>query len=132
MQRVPSDVVKVIFHFLGSDAEFEADIPKIHRVFFNMSKNIEGLDSLMKQFVFDESKPFPCSNTVSRAIDRLQKSNLLHCMNPRLDKFKVSTNLSLETEIKDLFTRDELETLKKGAAYFKSQFSIHNSKKTIH
>ncbi|MFZ5341077.1 MAG: hypothetical protein ACOZBL_00435, partial [Patescibacteria group bacterium] len=117
MERVPSDIVKGIFHFLGKDAEFEADIPKIHTVFFNMTKNIDGISELMSQFIFDESKPYPYSNTVSLAIDRLQKSNLLHCMNPRLDRFKISKKLS-EDGTENLFEQKEINILIKGANYF--------------
>ncbi len=122
MERVPTDVIKGIFHFLGKEYEFEADIQKIHEVFFEMYKDIDGVKELMKDFVFDESQSFPYSQKISLSLDRLQKSNLLHCLNPKLDKFKVSESLALEKSIKDLFNEEELSFLKKGAEYFSSTF----------
>jgi hypothetical protein len=121
MHRVPSDVIKGIFHFIGDD-EFDADIPKIHSVFYNMGNEVNGIKILMNQFIFDVSKPFPYSKTISIALDRLQKSNLLHCLNPRLDKFKVSDKLASEKSIETLFDPKEVEVLRSGAHYFISKF----------
>jgi hypothetical protein len=123
MHRVPSDVVKGVFHFLGN-VEFEADIPKIHSVFFLMNKEVAGIQKLMDQFIFDESKPFPYSKTISIALDRLQKSNLLHCLNPRLDRFQISERLASEKLIEELFDVEEIKALESGADYFKSNFKI--------
>ena len=88
-----------------------------------MGNEVDGIGKLMDQFVFDESKSFPYSKTISIALDRLQKSNLLHCLNPKLDRFKVSDKLAMEKSIETLFNSEELKSLKQGAEYFKSKFN---------
>ena len=125
-KKVPSDVIKATFHFLGSEERFPADIPKIHTVFFKISQKDEFRE-LFKNFIFDTSKAFPYSFTIRLALDRLQKSNLLSCINPSLDEFEVSKNLGSEesdSDIKKLFSDDEISLLQKVAEEFKKEISL--------
>lgn len=123
MRRVPSDVVKCVFHFLGS-SKFEADVSKIHKVFFKMFTEIDELYLLTQDIIFEDSNPFPYSETISYALDRLQKSNLLHCGNPRLDQFEISHKLAEQSSVEELFEEQELRAIKQGADFFKSAFKI--------
>mgnify|MGYP001560210954 CR=1 FL=1 len=119
-ERVPSDVVKAIFHFLGEEAHFRfpANIPKIHSAFYELSQE-RDLSTLFEEFVFDTSKIFPYCETVSYALNRLQKSNLLACINPSLNEFEISKALSgWNIEKTELFNENEISLLKKAANKF--------------
>ena len=119
-ERVPSDVIKAIFHFLGEESHFRfpANIPKIHSTFYELSQG-KDLSTLFEDFVFDTSKIFPYCETVSYALDRLQKSNLLACINPSLNEFEISKALSgWNIEITELFNENEIDLLKKAANKF--------------
>lgn len=118
--RVPSDVAKAIFHFLGEEAHFRfpANIPKIHSAFYELSQESD-LSTLFEDFVFDTSKIFPYCETVSYALNRLQKSNLLACINPGLNEFEISNALSnWDVEKTELFNKNEIDLLKKAAKRF--------------
>lgn len=115
-RRVPSDAVKAIFHFIGN-RRFPADSPNIHRAFYRMAQQ-PALALILNDFVFDQSRAYPYSSTVAFALDRLQKSNLLECINPGLDMFQVSEMLATETKIEELFTDAERGALREGAAFF--------------
>ena len=74
---------------------------------------------MFEDFVFDTSKIFPYCETVSYALDRLQKSNLLACINPSLNEFEISKALSgWNIEITELFNENEIDLLKKAANKF--------------
>jgi len=115
--RVPSDTVKAVFHYLGEKNRFPADIPKIHQFFYKISL-IKEYRSLFSGFTFDPAKSYPHSTTISFALDRLQKSKLLSCINPSLDQFEVTTNLALDTETEDSFNEKERQKLQRCAKLF--------------
>lgn len=116
-ERIPSDVIKAIFHFIGERERFPANIPKIHKAFYELSQDSE-LSNLFKDFIFDTSRIYPHSELVESALDRLQKVNLLACINPGLDEFEISKRLALQKDIESLFSSEEQEKLKKGAKKF--------------
>lgn len=117
---VPSDVIKAVFHYLGKSYRFPANVPKIHEAFYALSQE-SALSKLFEEYVFDTSKMYPYSLTVSDALDRLQKSSLLACINPGLDNFEVSETLAnWPVEDTGLFESSELELIKKAADKFKS------------
>ena len=123
MARVPSDVVKCLFHFLGPE-KFDADIPKIHQVFFEILNQPSTIPSIKEDIIFEDSKPYQYSETITFALDRLQKSNLLHCNNPRLDQFEISEKLSELRSIEKLFDESEIDIIKRGAEQFKRAFNL--------
>lgn len=116
--RVPSDVIKAILHYMGAHKRFPANVPKIHNAFYELSQEKEFL-GLFADFVYDTSGMFPYSPTIRYALDRLQKSNLLACINPGLDEFEISESLSKwELDASGLFNDDETKLLKKVAEKF--------------
>lgn len=125
--RVPSDVVKAIFHFLGPHFRFPADVPIIHEVFYKLAEKTEFFE-IFKDFIFDTSKMYPYCTTIRYALDRLQKSDLLACINPGLDEFEISENLaSLSLEKSALFDEEEIKTLKDAAQEFKTLMAYSNA-----
>ena len=115
-ERVPSDVVKAVFHYLGAGERFPAKIPKIHEAFFRLCQR-EEFSGLCSEFVFDTSKIFPYSPTIRYALDRLQKADLLACRNPALDEYEVSKALAnAEADVVELFPSERERTLLKEAA----------------
>jgi hypothetical protein len=122
--RVPSDVVKGVFHFLGKKTEFVADVPKIHSTFFEIKESVPEVRDMMRKFVFENSRNYQYSETVTIALDRLQKSNLLHCSNPRLDNFEVADALVEDPNIEGLFNDEEINALRAGAAFFRDAFGL--------
>ena len=126
-ERVPSDVIKAIFHFLGEESHFRfpANIPRIHSAFYELSQE-RDLSTLFEDFVFDTSKIFPYCETVSYALDRLQKSSLLACINPSLNEFEISNALSRwNIEKTELFNENEKDLLKKAAKKFEDLIEEH-------
>lgn len=115
--RVPSDVVKAVFHYLGEEERFPADIPKIHSFFYKLSKR-KGYRTLLSDFVFDPTKSFPYSLTVTFALERLQKSKLLSCINPGLDQFMVTKKLASKSDVDTLFDPNERKRLQDCAKLF--------------
>ncbi len=120
--KVTSDVIKALFHYIGhgDDKRFPADVPKIQKTFYNLSIT-PSISEVFKGFIFDKSKSYPRSKTVSFALDRLQLSDLLACRNPELDQFEISKSLAEDTKIEGLFTSKENKLLKKGAEMFFEQ-----------
>lgn len=119
-ERVPSDVIRAIFHFLDEEPHFRfpANIPKIHSAFYELSEE-RDLSTLFEDFVFDTSKIFPYCETVDYTLDILQKSNLLACINPGLDEFEISNALSQwNIEETELFNEKDIDLLKKAAKKF--------------
>jgi hypothetical protein len=121
-ERVPSDVVKAVFHYLGENTRFSANVPKIHETFFNISQNSD-FKGLCRDFVFDTSMVFPYCATIGYALDRLQKADLLACRNPGLDEYEVSKSLADEKEVEELFDDNERDLLKRAADMFQTQIS---------
>ena len=120
-QRVPSDVVKGVFYYLGSGTRFSANIPRIHRSFHSICEK-EDFKSICRDFVFDTSKVFPFSPTIGYALDRLQKADLLACRNPGLDEYEVTEALGKQRdEIELLFNESERALLLKAATIFQSE-----------
>lgn len=122
-ERVPSDVVKAIFHFLNPHFRFPADVPKIHEAFYKLAEE-EEFSKIFKDFIFDTSKMYPYCVTIRYALDRLQKSDLLACINPGLDEFEISEKLvALDLEKFGLFDGQEIEILKSAAQKFKGMIA---------
>jgi hypothetical protein len=122
-KRVPSDVIKAIFHYLGSKQRFPADVPKIHEIFYRICQESE-FSPLCSDFIFDTSRSFPYSATIRYALDRLQKANLLACINPGLDEFEVSEELGRtnpDSDIERLFNEKEKRLLRKASGIFGKQ-----------
>lgn len=119
-QRVPSDFVKAVFHYLGAGKRFSADVPKIHESFFHICQS-KDFEALCSDFVFDTSKVFPYCPTIGYALDRLQKADLLACRNPGLDEYEVSKRLGEEKDIEQLFNNGEQLLLKQASAMFQKQ-----------
>ena len=120
-ERVTSDVIKAVFHYVSEQTHFRfpANVPKIHSAFYKLSQK-KDLSALFENFVFDNSKMFPYCETISYALDRLQKANLLLCINPSLDEFEISDALSKwNIEETTLFNEQEIELLKHTAKEFK-------------
>src|SRR3989337_2903343 len=110
-QRVPSDVVKAVFYYLGAGVRFSANIPKIHQSFYTICKD-DNFKSICGDFVFDTSKVFAFSPTIGYALDRLQKADLLACRNPGLDEYEVTDELGKQREeIESLFDEKERKLL---------------------
>lgn len=125
--RVPSDVVKTVFHFLGEGKDtlfrFPADVPRIHEAFFQISKQ-EKFKRLFRDFIFDTSQSFPYCPTIRFALDRLQKANLLSCINPSLDMYEISQVLAkLDMKQASLFEEEELIKLREAAEEFEKFMS---------
>ena len=120
MTRVPSDVVKGVFHYLGKSYRFPADLPKINRVFNELSKKME-YSKLLEEFVFDETRSYPYCETISFALDRLQLSSLLACINPSLDQYEISEKLASDKKIEGLFSTNERTLLEDIASSFQKQ-----------
>ena len=117
-QRVPSDVVKAVFYYLGQGMRFSANIPKIHQGFYTICGDA-NFKSICSDFVFDTSKVFPFSPTIGYALDRLQKADLLACRNPGLDEYEVTEELGRQhEEIESLFDEKERILLEEGAKIF--------------
>ena len=120
-QRVPSDVVKAVFHYLGPGERFPANIPKIHKGFYAICTN-DDFKGLCSDFVFDTSRIFPFCSTIGYALDRLQKADLLACRNPGLNEYEVTKELSEQKdEIESLFSDKERNLLKAAAEVFKKE-----------
>jgi hypothetical protein len=120
-KRVPSDVVKAIFHYLGAGARFSANIPKIHESFYSICR-MQDFEVLCREFIFDTSRVFPYCPTIGYALDRLQKADLLSCRNPGLDEYEVSDVLAgKEAGIEALFSEGEQFLLEKAARVFKEK-----------
>lgn len=123
--RVPSDIVKAIFHYLGahdgsSHCRFPANVSRIHEIFYELSENGK-FKILFEDFIFDTSRMFPYSLTIRYALDRLQKSNLLECINPGLDEFAISKALAnWDLEETKLFNSEEIDLLKEVAKEFEN------------
>lgn len=121
--RVPSDVIKAIFHFLGVQEEhfrFPAKVPQVHFAFYELAQESD-ISILFDDFIFDTSKMFPYCETVNYALDRLQKANLLECINPGLDEYQISEKLSdWGIEETKLFDSNEIVLIKKAAEEFKN------------
>lgn len=118
--RVPSDTIKAIFRYLGRK-RFSADIPRIHRAFYSLSRKSK-FSNLFRDFIFDDSRSLPYSPTVRYALDRLQKSNLLSCINPGLDDFEVSEILiDWDIEESELFSAVEIKLLEEAAIEFREE-----------
>lgn len=120
--RVPSDTVKAIFHYLGEypsgTIRFPANVSRLHEVFYDLSQNGK-FERLFEDFIFDTSRMFPYSLTIRYALDRLQKSNLLECINPGLDEFAISEALvNWDLEKTKLFDSKEIVLLKEAAKEF--------------
>src|SRR3989338_385372 len=114
-QRVPSDIVKAVFHYLGK-CEFSANMPKIHKAFYEIYKRSE-FSKLFNDMVFDTSKVFLYSPTIRYALDRLQKSDLLLC-NMLSDSYEVPDVLAKSPDIKELFSEAERNLLQKSSQIF--------------
>lgn len=112
--RVPSDVIKFILCYLGSGTRFTADMLKIHSAFYALSQDA-SLAVLFKEFVFDESRVYPYTQTVRYAFDRLQKSDLLVMIG--LEQFEVSKTLA-KVNPRLLFNKDEIVLLKRASEKF--------------
>jgi len=118
--KVLSDYVKATFHYLGR-TRFPADVPRIHKAFHAISQKPE-FSLLFGNFVFDTSKAYPHCPTIRYALDRLQKANLLSCINPGLDEFEVSKALAdQKQDIDVLFSEQERQALKGVAEEFKKE-----------
>lgn len=117
--RVPSDTVKAVFHYIGKGKRFSANIPKIHESFYDICQK-EEFKPICGDFVFDTSRTYPYSETIRYALDRLQKADLLACINPSLDEYEVTESLADdEPIIKELFSNEkDIELLQKAAKKF--------------
>ena len=120
--RVPSDVVEATLHYVEKK-RFPADVPKIHKVFHIISKDTE-ISDLFSDFTFDTTKSYPHCQTIRFALDRLQKSNLLACINPRLDEFEITDKLGkANRDVEELFDEPEKQLLKKAAGLFEKEIA---------
>lgn len=120
--RVPSDVVEATLHYVEKK-RFPADVPKIHKVFHLISQDPE-VSLLFSDFTFDTKKSYPYCQTIRYALDRLQKSNLLACINPGLDEFEITDKLgksNLDVEV--LFDELEIPLLKRAAEMFEKEIA---------
>src|SRR3989338_5396477 len=118
--RVPSDIVKAIFHYLGAGATFSSDTNKINEAFYKISQS-DNLSNLFNDFVFDTSKVFPYCPTIRFALDRLQKSDLLLLRNLDLNKYEVPKALANESDIEKLFPdKAERMLLRKASREFRN------------
>ncbi len=125
--RVPSDVIKAIFHYLGesdNSFRFSAKASDLHNLFYQLAEE-EKLATLFSDFIFDTSKMYPYCETISYALDRLQKANFLESINPRLNEFQISITLSnWKIEETELFDEREIGLLKEAANKFKSLVEV--------
>lgn len=120
--RVPSDVVEATLHYVAKK-RFPADVPNIHKVFHLISKDTE-ISNLFSDFTFDTTKSYPHCQTIRFALDRLQKSNLLACINPGLDEFEITDKLGkANRDVEELFDEPEKQLLKKAAVLFEKEIA---------
>jgi hypothetical protein len=119
--RVASDLVKATFSNLDPLKRFPVDIPKIYS-FFNKYSKIDRFKDLFEGFNFDNSQSYPFCETLDKAFDRLQKSNLLSCINPSLNQFEISAKLANQKEeIKKIFNEIEGRLIKELAQAFETE-----------
>lgn len=129
MTRVSSDIIKIVFHFLGSGARFPTDIPGLCRFFYRISRD-GRYKELMANIIFDDSQSYPMCDTIERcAIDRLQRSGLLACIGPGLKEYEVSEALAEDREDLELFSDEEIRQMKEIAELFREEFM--GRKKTV-
>ncbi len=121
MNRVPSDIIKCVFHFLGSGTRFKAQHPEFHKFFYKMSQLAE-YESLMSCMTFDASQSYPFCSVVDFALDRLQLSNLLVSLNPNMDWFEASERLASDIHELELFSDEETRQIKEMAELFRKEF----------
>ena len=121
-KRLPSDVVKATLCYLGKGDRFPADMPKIYRTFYGISKEMKFHD-LFKGFIFDDSQSYPFCSTIEFAFNRLQSSGLLECINPKLNEFQITQDLSsIDDEVETLFKDEgDVQLLKEIATVFKTR-----------
>lgn len=82
----PLDVVAGVIYFFGKDASFTTNYKKLHEAFYAERNN-----SLIKEFRFKESVPYPYSELLESVFSRIAISGLLGCKNPDYSKYTVTS-----------------------------------------
>lgn len=118
--RVPSDLIVYILGALGSYARFIMSNSEISAAFYRISKKKE-FEKLFKDVVFgDDYRPDWDSETIYIALNRLEKSVLLNTIN--LDLYEVTPAL-VAKDPAEIFSKEEIELIKKAAAEFEKLIS---------
>jgi hypothetical protein len=105
----PLDVVAGILYYFGEGATFPTDYQKLHESFY-----AERANSLVQEFKFKESGPYPYSELLESVFARIAISGLLGCKNPDYSKYTVSSAQlkKIETSALKKFSQDKKEELR--------------------
>lgn len=85
----PEDIIISLFNFFPGK-EFSADREKLHRAFYDLSKEEP---TLFEEFTFNTDKLFPKCEALDQALNNLEFSRYLRKFNPYLDSYQIETVL---------------------------------------
>lgn len=118
------DVVKAMLAFLVSMQRIPAAVPVIHTALHKLSQK-KSYRKYLESYCFDTRSFFPFSRDLQVDLANMELAGLLSTVNPDLTEYLLHDRLSatFERYTKPLFTKEELQDLKRMSEEFGGELS---------